>query len=243
VLTAAALCPAPPLLARELTGADPVVPDLRQACLDATAELVRSVPHVVAVVGAGEQTSEFGAHGRLDLAAYAPALARGLDDGSSPHRSGEPLPLSLGLGRMLLEQAGYSGALTLHSVHDRASVADCAALGARLAGAANRVAMLVMADGSARRGPKAPGYLDERSFPFDAQVTDAIRDGDMAALLTLDSGLARELMATGRAAWQVLAGALSGPRTAAVIRYFGDPFGVAYLVASLTPAADSAIAG
>jgi len=32
MITAAALCPGPPLLARELTGADSVVPDLREAC-------------------------------------------------------------------------------------------------------------------------------------------------------------------------------------------------------------------
>ncbi len=245
MLTAAAVCPAPPLLARELTGAEPVVPELRQACLDAAAELVRSVPDVIAVVGAGEETREFGARDRLDLAAYAPALAhgwlhsRGLDGESGLDGSGEPLPLSLGLGRMLLEQAGYGGTLVLYSVHDRASAADCAALGARLAGAANRVTLLVMADGSARRGLKAPGYLDERSFPFDAQVSDAIRDGDMARLLALDAGLARELMATGRPAWQVLAGALSGPRPTAAVRYCDDPFGVAYLVASLSPQHDA----
>jgi len=245
VLTAAAVCPAPPLLARELTGADPVVPELRQACLDAATELVRSAPDVVAVVGAGEQTREFGPHVRLDLAAYAPALAhgglhsRGLDRPSGVTGTDEPLPLSLGLGRMLLEQAGYGGALALHSVHDRASAADCAALGTHLAEAAARVALLVMADGSARRSLKAPGYLDERSAPFDAEVTGAIRDGDMPALLALDAGLARELMATGRPAWQALAGALSGPPPAVVIRYCDDPFGVAYLVASLSPQHDA----
>jgi hypothetical protein len=244
VLTAAAVCPAPPLLARELTGSEPVVPELRLACLDAATELVRSGPDVVAVVGAGEQSREFGARDRLDLAAYAPALAlhsRGLDgeSGSGLDGSGEPLPLSLGLGRMLLGQAGYGGTLALYSVHDRSSPADCAAIGERLAESAKRVALLVMADGSARRGLKAPGYLDERSLPFDAQVTDAIRNGDMAALLALDPGLARELMATGRPAWQVLAGALSGLRPAAAIRYCDDPFGVAYLVASLSPQHDA----
>jgi hypothetical protein len=65
----------------------------------------------------------------------------------------------------------------------------------------------------------------------------------MAALLALDADLARELMATGRAAWQVLAGALAGRQPACRILYSGDPFGVAYLVASLTPVAGSTIAG
>jgi hypothetical protein len=240
VITAAALCPAPPLLARELTGADPVVPELRQACLDAAAGLLQSDPDMIAVVGTGEQTRAFGTRGQLDLAAYAPALALGRLDGSALDGSGLdrdplPLPLPLGLGCRLLDQAGYSGQLALHTVSDRASAADCAAVGASLAETMARVALLVMADGSARRGLKAPGYLDERSFPFDTQVTEAIQAGDMAALLTLDADLARDLMATGRPAWQVLAGAMGERRPASVIRYCDDPFGVAYLVATLSP--------
>jgi aromatic ring-opening dioxygenase LigB subunit len=96
------------------------------------------------------------------------------------------------------------------------------------------VALLVMAEGSARRSRKAPGYLDERSAAFDAEVGRAILDGDLRALLALDAGLARELMATGRPAWQVLAGAANGGHPDSLIRYDDDPFGVAYLVASLT---------
>ena len=42
-------------------------------------------------------------------------------------------------------------------------------------------------------------------------------------------------MATGRPAWQVLAGALAGTAPATQMRYAGDPFGVLYLVASLAP--------
>jgi hypothetical protein len=232
VLTAAALCPAPPLLARELTGTDPILPELREACLDAATDLVLSAPDVVAVVGVGEQTRAFGARGPVDLAAYAPALAEDRLRGSQ--LDGAPLPLPLALGCRLLDQAGYAGQLALHSVHDEASAAECAGLGAHLAAAAARVAMLVMADGSARRGLKAPGYLDERSLPFDAQVTEAVRAGDMPALLALDAGLARDLMATGRPAWQVLAGAADRQQTAGLIRYCDDPFGVAYLVATLS---------
>jgi hypothetical protein len=56
----------------------------------------------------------------------------------------------------------------------------------------------------------------------------------MRALLALDGALATELMATGRPAWQVLAGAMAGRRPSCVVRYDDDPFGVAYLVASLS---------
>jgi hypothetical protein len=243
VIVSAALCPAPPLLARELTGADPVLPELREACLAATANLLTAAPDLVAVVGVAEQTRHWDPRSGLDLAPYAPALRAARtcpDDGDG---SAPPVPLPLGLAARLLDQAGYGADRVLHSVGERAPAWDCAALGQQLATAAERVGLLVMADGSARRGPKAPGHLDERSAPFDAEVERAIRAGDMAALLAMDSDLARDLMATGRPAWQVLAGALAGRQPACDILYSGDPFGVAYLVASLTPAADSTIAG
>jgi hypothetical protein len=224
MITAAALCPAPPLLARELTGADPVVPDLREACRQAAAALLASRPDVVAVVGAAEKTADWDPGGRLDLAVYAPMLGAG---------AGPAVPSPLGLGAGLLDRAGYQGRRVLQSVSPDDPAQRCAELGADLAGRAGRVALLVMADGSARRGRRAPGHLDERSAPFDAEVERAVRDGDLAALLAIDPVLARELMATGRPAWQVLAGALAGTRPRAEIRYSGDPFGVAYLVASL----------
>ena len=229
MIIAAALCPAPPLLARELTGAAEVLPDLRQACLAAVADAVSSGPDLIIVVGVAEETRACDPAGRLDLTAYAPGLA-GLPGADAP---GEILPLPLGLGSRLLDQSGYAGPRELQSVSELAKPADCASLGAALAGRAQRAALVVMADGSACRGLKAPGYLDERSAPFDAAVERAVRDGDMAAMLALDADLARDLMAAGRPALQVLAGALEYGRLASEIRYSDDPFGVAYLVASL----------
>jgi hypothetical protein len=227
VITSAALCPAPPLLARELTGADPVAPELRQACLDATAALLSDAPDLIAIVGVAAETCAWPPDGQLDLAAYGPGIEAPIP--------GSAVPLPLGLGARLLDEAGYRGRRDLQSVAEQEPAAACAALGERLAGAAARVALLVMADGSARRGLKAPGYLDERSAPFDAAVEEAVRAGDLRALLTLDSGLAQDLMATGRAGWQVLAGAMNGHRPITDVRYSGDPFGVAYLVATLRP--------
>ena len=96
--------------------------------------------------------------------------------------------------------------------------------------------MLVMGDGSARRSVSAPGHLDERAVPFDDAVERAVRDGDLAALGALDPGLARELMVTGRPAWQVLAGAWAPEKPATQVQYADDPFGVAYLVARLEAA-------
>jgi hypothetical protein len=236
MLIAAACCPAPPLLDRQLTGTDPVLPELRRACLDAVTVLVRAEPEVIAVVGVGGERRSWDPAGRLDRGAFAPALSRQAPRQVVPGRPDDltgRLPVPLGLAGLLLDQAGHDGQRELHSVTQDDPADQCAALGAQLAARRERVGLLVMADGSARRTLKAPGYLDERSVPFDAAVEAAIRAGDLAALLTMDAALARELLATGRPAWQVLAGAAHDLRADCAIGYSDDPFGVWYLVASV----------
>jgi hypothetical protein len=228
MIVAAALCPAPPLLVRELTGAALVAADLRTACLEAVAELRAADPEVIAVAGPAGQTTTWDGTSSLDLALFAPrARARSRTDRSPG------LPPALGVGAWLLDQAGYTGERILQSLAADEPGGRCAGLGTSLAGSRERVSLLVMADGSARRGLKAPGYLDQRSASFDADVERAVRTGRLDPLLSIDEDLARELMATGRPAWQVLAGAVAGRRVTSEIRYVGDPFGVAYLVASL----------
>jgi len=243
-VAAAALCPSPPLLCPQLTGRGPVLPELRAACAEVVRRLLGQDPDVVVVVGSGAATSTWGAGSRLDLSAFAPAIAQGGTGGVplAPGTGGVPLaagtggvPLALGLGAMLLDQAGYRGPRHLQAVGQDEPADGCAKLGAELAGSGARTALLVMGDGSARRTLKAPGYLDPRAAGFDSGVERAIRAGDLAALLELDQALARDLMATGRPAWQVLAGAVPAPAPATEVLYCDDPFGVAYLVAYLHP--------
>ena len=243
-IAAAALCPSPPLLCPQLTGRRPVLPELRAACAEVVGRLLGQDPDVVVVVGPGAATGTWDAGSRLDLSALAPGIAEGgrgtaiaeggrgtaIADGG---RSG--VPLAVGLGAMLLDQAGYRGPRHLQAVGRDEPAGACAKLGAELAGSGARTALLVMGDGSARRTLKAPGYLDPRAAGFDSGVERAIRAGDLAALLELDQALARDLMATGRPAWQVLAGALPAPAPATEVLYCDDPFGVAYLVAYLRP--------
>ena len=113
------------------------------------------------------------------------------------------------MGAYLLDQAGYRGPRVIWTVSPDEPPAGCAKLGAELAAAGPRTALLVLGDGSARRGPKAPGAFDPRAAAFDAEVERAVRAADLDALLAVDPALARDLMATGRPAWQVLAGALA----------------------------------
>jgi hypothetical protein len=225
MIVSAAIVPSPPLLARGLTGRAVVLPELRLACAAAVGRLLSAPADVVAIVGAGTATATWDPSERLNVAAYG-----------GPKRSpaGTKLPLALGIGAGLLDEAGYAGPRALESVDAAASAPECARVGTRVAGLAPRVALLVVGDGSARRTPAAPGYFDERAEAFDASAETAIRDGDMAALAGLDPGLAAELMATGRAAWQVLAGAAGLDRRApGEVLYSDAPFGVSYLVAVL----------
>jgi hypothetical protein len=282
VITSAALCPGPPLLVRELTGADPVLPELRAACAEAVATLLRDRPEVVAVVGPGPVTGPWPGDGRLNVAAFG-GLPAAAPNAAGPHTAGPDaatpnaaapdaaapnaaapgnaapgnappgnaaadaaapgdagarpaLPPGPGIGAYLLDQAGYHGERLIWSVSADEPVAGCRKLGADLAGRDTSTGLLVIGDGSARRGPRAPGHFDERAAAFDAEAERAVRAGDPRALLDLDPGLARDLMATGRPAWQVLAGALEGCTSLSVqVPYAGDPFGVAYLVATLRP--------
>jgi hypothetical protein len=242
MIVRAALCPSPPLLADGVAGQEVLLPDLGDACAAAIAWLLADDPDTVAVIGPATGTAAWPPGSVPDLSMHAPAAYPGPS----------ALPLSLAIGAQLLDAAGYSGPRILQSVAESASAGACLELGRDLAGAAPRVALLVMGDGSARRSAAAPGYLDDRAEPFDATVEQAFRDGDLSALTALDPDLARDLLASGRAAWQALAGALSPALSSASgvpvgspaaahpeteILYSAAPFGVAYLVATLTPAA------
>jgi hypothetical protein len=258
MIVAAAICPSPPLLAGPLTGQAEVLPELRAACAAAVARLLAAAPDVVAVAGPAEATGSWDPAGELSLASFAPALRAGglapLDnskkrdaDWSDAGRpdAGQPaaapaLPLALGIGALLLDEAGYRGPRTFQGIAEAAPVAGCLALGRQVAASAPRVALLAVGDGTARRSASAPGYLDERAAPFDEAVERAVRDGDLPAIAALDPALAAELLAAGRPAWQLLAGALPAGRPDAgrpqtEVLYAGAPLGVAYLVATLIP--------
>lgn len=239
MIVAAALCPAPPLLVPALTGAQQVAADLRAACLASAAEIMAAAPDVIAVVGAAERTSTWDRGSSLSVAAFAPGRWNGSSGPGAVGATGTiDLPTPLGVGAWLLDEAGQAGRRAervLQSVGHDEPPGRCADIGAGLAnltGSSARVAILAMADGSARRGLRAPGYLDERSVAFDGEVERAVRGGRPEALLDIDPALAADLMATGRPAWQVLAGALAGRKVSSEVRYCDDPLGVAYLVAS-----------
>ncbi|MET9679056.1 class III extradiol dioxygenase subunit B-like domain-containing protein [Streptomyces coeruleorubidus] len=238
MLVAAAVCPCPPLLVPGVAaGAAPELDAVRAACTDALGVLAAARPGRLVVVGpvesTGPETYPEGTQGSFRGFGVDLDVRLGQGDGGPPAAQQLRLPYSLAVAAWLLERTGWSDApVEGLGVGDRFAPERCARTGRELATRAERVALLVMGDASACRTLKAPGYLDERAAPFDAEVARALGTADMAALATLDTELARELKASGRAPWQVLAGAAEGADLGGSLLYEDAPYGVGYIVAT-----------
>ncbi|CAM5733444.1 class III extradiol dioxygenase subunit B-like domain-containing protein [Streptomyces microflavus] len=232
MLVAAAVCPCPPLLVPEVAaGAAPELDTARAACLDAVGVLAASRPDLLVVVGPGAGRSyPSGGHG--SFRGFGVALDVTLGE-PGPAAQEPPLPDSLAVGAWLLDRARWAGApVEGLAVDARHPAGECARAGEGLAARVDRVALLVMGDGSACRTLKAPGYLDERAEAFDALATAALGSADLAALDALDATLAYDLKAAGRAPWQVLSGAARGAGLGGRLLYEDAPYGVGYTVAT-----------
>lgn len=214
-----AFCPAAPLLLPAVEGAPAEeTTALRAACDVALGRLLDARPERVLVVGVGVPAgAAYGPGDAGDLRGFGVDLTVPFAGPAAP--GGERVPTALTVGAWLLDRAGHDGA--------RAGVGPDG-LAAALTG---RVGLLVMGDGSARRGIKAPGYLDDAAGPFDAAVSAALAAGDPAALAVLDPAEGERLLAAGVPTWRAVGAALAGQRFAACLRYDDAPYGVGYLVA------------
>ncbi|HZF89463.1 class III extradiol dioxygenase subunit B-like domain-containing protein [Streptomyces sp.] len=235
MLVAAAVCPCPPLLVPVVAaGAAPELDAARAACTDALGVLAAARPDRLVVVGPADD----GGSGPYPEGTPGSFRGFGVDLGvrlgcEQATEEARALPPSLAVAAWLLERTGWSDApIEGMGVAEPLGVERCTEVGRDIAGRAGRVAMLVMGDASACRTVKAPGYLDERAEPFDAEVARALGAADVAALRALDSGLARELKVSGRAPWQVLAGAAQDAGLSGTLLYEDAPYGVGYVVAA-----------
>lgn len=248
MLVAAAVCPCPPLLVPEVAvGAAPELDALRAACADAVGVLAAARPERLVVIGPAERPGRgvfppgavgsfraFGVAFDVTLGSpQEPVADTDTTDEVSEHDDVPPLPPSLAVGAWLLR--GWSAApVEGMGVGEQLEQEQCAVAGRAIGGSANRVALLVMGDGSACRTVKAPGYLDERAEPFDAAVAAALGAADTHQLASLEPELAQALRAAGRAPWQVLAGAAEGAGLKGELLHDSAPYGVGYFVATWT---------
>jgi hypothetical protein len=228
VIVSAAVCPHPPLLVPEVAGgAAPELDDLRAACIGAIDQLGAAYPDQLVMVGSGPVTgTRYDASAGGSFGQYgAPSVRVG---------SGPPvLPLSLSIGSWLVEQSKLATLpRTSVTVAADETPANCITLGQEIAQGNNRVVLLVLGDGSARRSEHSPVHLHPRAEIFDTTVAAALDSADGATLAALDPDLAAELQAAGRAPWQVLAAAAKG--LTGSLSYHAAPYGVGYFVASWT---------
>ncbi|MEU8918099.1 class III extradiol dioxygenase subunit B-like domain-containing protein [Streptomyces nigrescens] len=234
MLVAAALCPCPPLLVPEVAaGAAPELDALRAACLDAIGVLAAARPDRLVVLGPVDEAGG----GPYPQGAIGSFRGFGVDLevplGAAETAPDRELPPSLSVGAWLLSRTDWDDAPVEALGVARSLPRDrCLAIGQEIAAAAPRVALLVLGDGSACRTVKAPGYFDERAEGFDAEVARALGNADIAALAALGEEPAAGLQASGRACWQVLAGAAQDAGLSGRLLREEAPYGVGYFVAA-----------
>ncbi|MCR4511717.1 hypothetical protein [Aeromicrobium sp. 50.2.37] len=183
-----AFCPCSPLLAAGALVGDVIEMEVVQAeALAAVRRLVDDAPASVVVLGSDAPQAPADERAGGSLAPHGIDVTAGGPDGG--------LGLAHTLGAWLLDQAGWTGSRAyVHEVH--ASDLDDAAL-------------LVVADGSARRSERAPGHLDDRAEPFDATIAAALADGDADALGGIDLELADSLLCAGARTLRTVGDAVS----------------------------------
>lgn len=160
---------------------------VRVEALAAVRRLVDDAPARVLVVGSEAPPAPADERAGGSLAPHGIDVTAGGPDGG--------LGLAHTVGAWLLDEAGWTGSrVYVHEVH--ASDLDDSAV-------------LVMADGSARRSERAPGHLDDRAEPFDATIAAALADGDADALGGIDLELADSLLCAGAQAWRMVGDAVS----------------------------------
>lgn len=243
VIIRAVVVPHPPLLVPELVGGAVVrTESVRVASVTAARLLAEVARDWVAVAAdpSGPFAIEPGARG--SFAGYGVDVPVSLDPTEENAEKPDPeMPLPALVAGWLREQAG-ARRVRVRLVDPGLSVEDSRKVGVALAdelAGPEPIGLLVLGDGSNRHTERAPARPDDRAGPFDERVRDALAAGDPTALLGLDAGLADELNAVGRVAWQIMAGAAQtvGEPWRARLLYSDQPFGVAYHVAVWDPPA------
>lgn len=189
-------------------GAADDLASLRSACDAAVATLRAHGPDRIVVIGAGALDTDRDESAGATFAPYGVDLHVGGDS--------VELPLSLAVGAWLLDRAGWSGPRTYSTGTPEVG---------------GRIALLVMADGSAKRSTSAPGFFDDRAEAFDAAIAAALGQGDAETLAGLDPELGAELWAAGTPALKTLGQLTKGADIVANLRVDVAPFGVGYWVA------------
>ncbi|MCZ4550437.1 hypothetical protein [Gordonia rubripertincta] len=237
VLVAAAFVPAAPVLVPELSG--PGVPeilpirDAAHAVCDQLAERARRWM----VVGIGDPAVPVAARGTF--VGFGADVEVEID----PRTPGDPdalMPTSVLLAGWLAAAVEPRPELAVTLVDAETSAADSAelgrVLGRALAATDEPIGLLVVADGATTLGAKAPGGEQAEAAALQTVIDAALGSADLDALGALLEEKCAHLGVSGRAVWQLVAGALvgagvDGAAVDGVLLSAAAPFGVGYVVA------------
>jgi hypothetical protein len=258
VLITAAVVPGPPAFVAELMGsAAHELDDLRDAADRVLSGALSDLAMVSAVSppsgsdfgsGAGSvqlvvvgpgKPGEFNAAGPVSFASFGrdvvvPALVEG-------QPCDRELPTPIMVARYLASRD-----IAAHPEHAQlwasarwitTSGGDAAALGEQLGADGTGVGLILVADGAACHGPKAPRAQDARAQAYDDGVCAALDSGQPSRLAQIDADLGDELGATGSQVWPVLVSAADAADAADAagigeVLWAGAPYGVGWAVAS-----------
>lgn len=236
MLVGAVVVPGAPVVVGEVAQGAAAELDACRVAVHAALDTMRGqAPDLVVVVGAGTSTRRHAPGAAGSLRSVGVELTVGL---GAPADGGSVLPLSLTIGAWWWARSGWDAVVEGLEVARDEAPAQCLAAGADLVEGIARLGLVVVADGTARRGPKAPGYTDDRAAGYDDAWLDALATARADVLAALDPVLADDLLMAGRPALQVLAGAAGDQRWRGTLHYADDPYGVQYAVASWAPADD-----
>ena len=219
MLSAIAIVPSAPVMIPELAAsAAPELADLRDVVFAAAA----SLPSRWIAVGVGSAEEVVGPERAGTFAGYGVDVPVTL----SPFAGGRAdLPLCALITGWLRGQVNPQASAEVRVFPGDLDAGGALDRGRRLrveiAGTADPVGVLVVADGVHSLTQRAPGGHDPQSIPVQAALDDALATADAAALARLPETV------VGRVAYQVLAALEPSARTAKEL-YRGAPYGVGY---------------
>lgn len=222
-------CPHPPLLIPGLSGArlPAELLEVDRAARSAIRWLLEGVDRV-SVVGTAPSTQRYAAGQVASTRSFGPEMELLLGRGETTGASDRDVATSLLVAASLLSDQRPDAAYW--AVAEGLSQQEFGSIGAEACSAGGG-RLLLMADGSARRRDRAPGYIDARAVPFDDHVADALATGSASELGDLDSQVAAELLVAGIAPWQIAAAVVGTGEVDAHLDLYSSPYGVGYFIA------------
>ncbi|MDP4888690.1 MAG: hypothetical protein NWQ96_07690, partial [Candidatus Nanopelagicales bacterium] len=222
--------------AEELSG-------LRAAALNVTRELNEACDEVVVLAGtpAATHISSIPAQGWGTWAPVGYVGVEGLAPNATPTTDSRQVPVPIMVAAWLLNSVHSSHRRSYFICPTQGFGTDTAPGTRELNEALNRhgqIGLLVVADGSCCRGPKAPGSEVLGAIEHDAELTDALTSVNTDWFTHADRNRdAAAFGSQGLGAWALAAEIASGSgrNWHGEVRHLDDPYGVLYAVADWQP--------